>query len=103
NQGLGKDAKAQIFIMPMAGGDAKRITSAAHGVQHFTWAPDGKRIAFATADDPENKKEIEKHNDSFEVGDNDYLATNAPTPTHIWIVSSEGEGAKRLTSGPWSL
>ena len=103
NQGSGKDAKAQIFVMPMTGGDAKRITSAAHGVQHFTWAPDGKRFAYATADEPENKKEIEKHNDSFEVGDNDYLATKAPTPTHIWIVSSEGKGAKRLTSGPWSL
>jgi dipeptidyl aminopeptidase/acylaminoacyl peptidase len=101
--GSGKDAHSQIFVMPMNGGDAQRITSAAHGVQHFSWSPDGKQMAFATADDPENKKEIEKHNDSFEVGDNDYLATEAPTPTHIWLVSAEGGEAKRLTSGSWSL
>jgi dipeptidyl aminopeptidase/acylaminoacyl peptidase len=102
-QGAGKDAHPQIFIMPMNGGDARRITSAAQGVQHFSWSPDGRQIAFATADDPINKKEIEKHNDSFEVGNNDYLATEAPTPTHIWLVSSEGGEAKRLTSGSWSL
>jgi len=101
--GAGKDAHAQIFIMPMNGGDARRITSAAHGVQHFAWRPDGRQIAYAAADDPPNKKEIEKHNDSFEVGNNDYLAKETSTPTHIWIVSSEGEGAKRLTSGSWSL
>jgi dipeptidyl aminopeptidase/acylaminoacyl peptidase len=101
--GAGKDAHAQIFVMPMNGGDARRITSAAHGVQHFSWRPEGRQIAYAAADDPPNKKEIEKHNDSFEVGNNDYLAKEAPTPTHIWIVSSEGENAKRLTSGSWSL
>jgi dipeptidyl aminopeptidase/acylaminoacyl peptidase len=37
------------------------------------------------------------------VGDNDYLASKAPAPTHIWVVSPEGGSAKRLTSGVWSL
>ena len=50
-----------------------------------------------------NKAEIEKHHDLFEVGDNDYLATSAPTPSHIWLTSASGGTAKRLTSGAWSL
>jgi dipeptidyl aminopeptidase/acylaminoacyl peptidase len=37
------------------------------------------------------------------VGDNGYLATSAPTPSHIWLVSASGGAAKRLTSGAWSL
>src|SRR5262249_31009034 len=42
NHGSGKDAETQIFVMPMNGGDARRITKTAKGVQHFTWRPDGK-------------------------------------------------------------
>jgi dipeptidyl aminopeptidase/acylaminoacyl peptidase len=98
-----KEDSAQVFVMPMSGGDAKKVTNAPNGVEQFAWRPNGKEIAYVTSDDPPNQKEIEKHNDSFEVGDNDYLATAALTPSHIWLVSAEGAGAKRLTSGTWSL
>ena len=37
------------------------------------------------------------------MGDNDFLATSAPTPSHIWLVPTSGGTAKRLTSGAWSL
>src|SRR5262249_54520228 len=54
-------------------------------------------------DEPENKKDIEKHLDAFEVGDNGYLETKAATPSHIWLVGVDGGRARRLTSGAWSL
>src|SRR5262245_9903380 len=38
----GQPARAQVFIMSMSGGDAKRITSAPKGVQQFAWSPDGR-------------------------------------------------------------
>ena len=98
-----KEDSPQVFVLPMSGGDAKKVTSAPNGVEQFAWRPNGKDIAYVTSDDPPNQKEIEKHNDSFEVGDNDYLATAAPTSSHVWLVSAEGGAAKRLTSGPWSL
>ena len=98
-----KEDSAQVFVMPMSGGDAKKVTNAPNGVEQFAWRPNGKDIAYVTSDDPPNQKEIEKHNDSFEVGDNDYLATSALTPSHIWLVSAEVGDAKKLTSGPWSL
>jgi dipeptidyl aminopeptidase/acylaminoacyl peptidase len=98
----------QVFVMSMSGGDARKVTNAPNGVEQFAWRPNGKDVAYVTSDDPPNQREIDKHNDSFEVGDNDYLATGAPTPSHIWLVSVVGENAggeegKRLTSGPWSL
>jgi len=98
-----KEDSPQVFVIPMSGGDGTKVTNAPNGVEQFAWRPNGKDIAYVTSDDPPNQKEIEKHNDSFEVGDNDYLATGAPTSSHIWLVSAEGDKAKRLTSGPWSL
>jgi dipeptidyl aminopeptidase/acylaminoacyl peptidase len=99
----GKEPHLQLFVMPMSGGEAKKITDAPNGVEQFAWRPNGQDIAYVSSDEPENKKEIEKHNDAFEVGDNDYLATGRETPSHLWLIPAEGGKARRLTSGPWSL
>jgi Tol biopolymer transport system component len=98
-----REDSPQVLVLSMSGGDGKKVTNAPNGVEQFAWRPNGKDIAFVTSDDPSNQKEIEKHNDSFEVGDNDYLATSAATSSHIWLVSADGGESKRLTSGPWSL
>src|SRR5215472_6496240 len=103
NEGAGKDAKPQIFVLPIGGGEARKISDAPNGIEQFAWRPDGREIAYVTSDEPVNKKEIEKHNDAFEVGDNDYLTTEAPQPSHIWLISADGGNPKRLTSGVWSL
>ena len=101
--GAGKDAKPQVFILSMAGGEARKITDAPDGIEQFAWRPNGQDIAYVTSDEPENKKEIEKHHDAFEVGDNDFLATEAEQSSHLWILPTDGGKAKRLTSGAWSL
>jgi dipeptidyl aminopeptidase/acylaminoacyl peptidase len=98
-----KDPKLQLYVLPMTGGEARKLTDAPNGVEQFAWRPNGQEIAYVTSDEPENKKEIEKHNDAFEIGDNDYLATGPETPSHLWIVPAEGGKARRLTSGAWSL
>jgi dipeptidyl aminopeptidase/acylaminoacyl peptidase len=97
------DPKDEVFVMPMNGGDAHRITSAPRDVEQIAWSPDGTQIAFATADENPKKQEIERHNDAFEVGDNDYLATETQMPSHVWLVSANGGTARRLTSGAWSV
>lgn len=97
------DARQQIFVMDMRGGDPVPITSAADGVQQFKWRPDGGAIAFVTSDEAPNKKEIDKHLDAFVVGDQAYNTTAAPLPNHIWLVNSDGTNEHRLTSGSWSL
>jgi len=102
-EGAGKDARPQVFVLPMTGGEARKLTDAPNGIEQFAWRPNGQDIAYVSSDEPENKKEIEKHHDAFEVGDNDFLATEAALPSHIWILPAAGGKAKRLTSGSWSL
>lgn len=96
-------SKYQVFVLPMSGGEAHRITQATQDVEQIAWSPDGAHIAYVVADDNPRKKEIEKHNDAFEVGDNDYLTTEQAMPSHLWLVPAEGGTARRLTSGSWSL
>lgn len=98
------DGKPQLFLLPMAGGEAVQFTKSPTGVQQFAWRPDGSCIAFAAADEAPKKTGPERHNDAFEIGNDDYLVRAAPQPTHLWIASStDGSEPKRLTSGAWSL
>ena len=99
----GLQPRPQIFIMPMGGGDVRRITSAPKGIQQFAWAPDGRTMAYATEDEAQKKTGPERFNDSFEVGNDDFLIQSQALPTHAWLVPTEGGEARRLTSGSWSL
>jgi len=94
-----KNKKLQVFVMPMNGGDAKRITNTPRGVKLFAWRPNGEDIAFVAEDEPDKKSGEEKHNKAFEVGDNVYLAKEAALPAHLWLVSAARDTAQRLTSG----
>lgn len=98
-----EEKQAQIFVMPMNGGDPIRVTEAKHGVEEFAWSPDGKQIAFITADEAVNAKAIKEHDDAFQVTDNNFLVRAALTPWHLWVVPSSGGPAKRLTQGTFSL
>lgn len=93
--GVGSDA-SQIFVMPAGGGTPKQITHASEGVDSYAWRPDGSAFAYVTADKPKNPI-------AFVVGDNDYLATSAPEPWHLWTIGAGGGTSHRLTSGSKGL
>src|SRR5262245_31798386 len=42
----GQPPRPQIFVMPLEGGDAQRVTNVAKGVQQYAWSPDGTTFAF---------------------------------------------------------
>lgn len=101
--GQGKESVTQLFLLSMFGGEAKQLTKTIKGVQHFAWNPNSESIAYVTADEPKNKKEIEKGYSDFEVANNDMFISSQPTPSHIWLVNATNGEQKRLTSGEWSL
>ena len=101
--GTGKDVANQIFVLPMRGGEAKQLTKAPKGVQHYAWNPNGSSIAYVAQDEPANKAEIEKGHSFFEVGNNDMFIGSQPNSSHISLVNVENGEQKKLTSGSWSL
>jgi dipeptidyl aminopeptidase/acylaminoacyl peptidase len=103
---LAKDPKtkqSQIYVMPLAGGDAQRITDTKQGIVEFTWSPDGSRIAYVTQDPPINEKAIKAHDKAFRVTDGNFLLRKALAPWHLWVVKATGGKPTRLTQGSYSL
>ncbi|MFG6121172.1 MULTISPECIES: S9 family peptidase [Thalassobacillus] len=60
-----RNKASQLFVLPLAGGEAKQITTCPNGVSDFEWSPDGNRIAFQGALKPDesfDKKTDEEEN-----------------------------------------
>jgi len=45
-----KEPKLQLYVMPMSGGEAKKITDAPEGIEQFAWRPNGQDIAYVTSE-----------------------------------------------------
>jgi dipeptidyl aminopeptidase/acylaminoacyl peptidase len=97
-QALDEDEKAAIFVLPAMGGEAQQVTEQEEGVESFEWSPDGARFAFVGAEKVPDKEGEEKHNLSFEVGGDWYLADKVSPARHLWVVASEGGEPEKLTN-----
>lgn len=102
---LAQDAagRAQVHVLAMDGGDARQLTSSKTPVTHLAWRPDGAALAYAAADEEPERVGEARHEDAFEVGNNNFLERSARRPTHVWTVALADGAARRLTSGPRSI
>lgn len=95
--------QAQAFVVPVAGGEPRRITEVAGGVEQIALSPDGTRLAFIAPDPAPKRAGLERWNDGFEVGHDGFRTMAAPRPSHLWLVPYAGGAPRRLTSGASSL
>jgi dipeptidyl aminopeptidase/acylaminoacyl peptidase len=89
-----KDGERQVWMMWPDGGEAWKITDHKGGISGFRFAPDGKKLVFAAADQPSKDEEQKKKDkdDAFLV-DHDYKMT------HLWLFDLASKEEKRLTDG----
>ena len=110
----------QIYVMTMAGGEARAVTDIPRGAGNPAWSPDGKTIAFSSSAKPEELNKTEKkpdeqprESDVRVVTEAVYRANGVPgfgyvdrdRPAQIWITDVSGSGLtpappKRVTSAP---
>ncbi len=98
-----RDKPPQLYVLAMNGGDSFKLTDAPDGVTTYSWRGDGAAIAYVATNEVPNKKAIEKHLDSVEITDQNYLTREATQPAHLWMVDVDGNHNTRLTDGDWSV
>ncbi|MFN0150012.1 MAG: S9 family peptidase [bacterium] len=88
----GDDAKSQIFVMPVDGGEARAVTKEDEGVSEFAWGASAS-VMFYTAKDAKTKekKEAERLGRDWEVAGRDHRQTR------LYRLDVAGGEARALT------
>ncbi|HEX9500178.1 MAG TPA: S9 family peptidase, partial [Thermoanaerobaculia bacterium] len=113
----GKPQPAQIYILPLDGGEPRPVTSLARAIDSIAWSPSGRTIAFTARTKPEDveeKKKSEEHVSDVRVINQAIYRFNGPgyldvtRAAHIWTLevpatsADEAPKPKQLTTGDFS-
>lgn len=112
----GKPEPAQIFLLPMEGGEARPLTDIPKGAGTPVWSPDGRFIAFSSttiAKDFEKKDAKEEERSDVRIITKALYRMNGAgylepdRPSHIWTVEvpkvvSGAQKAEQITTGEFS-
>ena len=94
----GDDELAQIYLLPVDGGESRRLTSHASAVSDISWAPDGSALYFSA---PEPKTADEKTRDKNK--DDVYAYDESYKQTHLWKIRVSTPDETRITNGDFSV
>jgi dipeptidyl aminopeptidase/acylaminoacyl peptidase len=100
----GTAARPQVYVLPTAGGEARRITDLKNGVTAFQWSPDGKHLACVSKSGPgDSQAAAGGHSDLRSYHNPEYKADGVgfydEARSHIWVVDLGTGAAKQITNG----
>jgi len=96
--------RAQVYLLSMNGGEARRITNLKNGVSTFRWSPDGSRFVVVSRVGPNDSRADSKDrsdvrhykNTSYKFNDTGWFDDRR---AHLWVVDVKSGSAKQITEG----
>ena len=116
-----REDETQVYLLPLDGGEARRLTDLPRGVESFEWSPDGSRLVAvsisigATLEEDARRRRRKVANNARTAGEPpesdyrfidrlDYMLNGKgftyDRVGHLWIVDATSGEATRLTDGP---
>lgn len=95
----GEDGPAQVWLLPVGGGEPHRLTELPLGVTELAWSPDGTRLAVAAPELPEGAQPHDPVVVTRLVSKSDGSGRLGPMTVHAHLVDVDGGGTTRLTEG----
>jgi dipeptidyl aminopeptidase/acylaminoacyl peptidase len=94
--------KPQLYIIEVAGGEARKLTDIKMGVEAPRWSPDGKQILFMSPTQPEAPKGDVKHITrlSYKFNGKGFFPG---VYRHVFTIPLKGGKAKQVTKGEWKI
>jgi dipeptidyl aminopeptidase/acylaminoacyl peptidase len=97
--------RSQVWLLSMAGGEAKRVTNLKNGASSFRWSPDGARLVVVSrigpsdsrTGDAKDRSDVRHYkNSSYKFNDSGWFDDRR---THLWVVDVNSGNGKQITEG----
>ncbi len=93
-----RDGPAQLYRLPMRGGEAEKLTDRKDAIRAFRWSPDGRRIALLMSEPkPDAQVQRERDKDDSRVVDRD-----ARHP-RVWLLDVASKALSQVTTNDWRI
>jgi dipeptidyl aminopeptidase/acylaminoacyl peptidase len=93
--------RTQVWLLPLGGGEPRRLTNLLNGVSAFQWSPDGLKLVAVgrggpsdTAKSPSDVRHYAHAN--YKFNDSGWFDDKR---THLWVVDVKTGSAAQITSG----
>jgi len=97
--------RSQVWLLSMAGGEAKRVTNLKNGASSVRWSPDGARLVVVSrigpsdsrTGDAKDRSDVRHYkNSTYKFNDSGWFDDRR---THLWVVDLNSGNGKQITEG----
>lgn len=95
---------AQIWVLPLAGGEAAKLTDLKTAVRAFRWSADGQHIFF-TADEPDSEEEQARRKSAGDAifVDEGPNGQGRARWANLWVATLADRAVRQITTGPRTI
>jgi dipeptidyl aminopeptidase/acylaminoacyl peptidase len=91
----------QVWLLPLSGGEPRRLTNLLNGVSSFQWSPDGSRMVLVgrsgPSDDAKSPSDVRHYaHANYKFNDSGWFDDKR---THLWVADVATGMATQITSG----